>query len=323
VARNERVIRASADAVFEILADPRGYAYWVAGSREIRDADGSWPTPGSRFKHTVNVGPLQVRDETKVEEMRPGRFLQLKARVRPFGSARVKLALEDVEDGTRVTMIEDPADAASAFLFTPLMHLVTRWRNVRSLARLAELAEGRVPMPGEEPEASSRTPDGDGIVVNPLLYGRADRGRGAAATIARGVAAGLAGAAAMSVSTNAEMRLRGRPPSDAPIRAFGRLPGVHARGKRRRRRVLVGGHLATSLTVGAARGVLELAGARPRPAAAAVFALALVPEVVVVPALGAVRPPWRWSRAEMAVTLLHHGVYAAAVNGASRLLRAG
>jgi hypothetical protein len=125
----------------------------------------------------------------------------------------------------------------------------------------------------------------------------------------------------MSVSTTVEMRLRGRPPSDARARALGRLPGVNARGKRRRRRLLVGGHLATSLTLGAACGVLELAGVRPRPAAAAVFGLALVPEVVVVPALGAVQPPWRWSRAEVALTLLHHGVYATVVNGAYRLLR--
>ena len=51
------------------------------------------------------------------------------------------------------------------------------------------------------------------------------------------------------------------------------------------------------------------------------LALGLAPEVVVVPALGAAPPPWRWSRVDMAVSLLHHGVYAATVEGSGRLLR--
>ena len=62
----------------------------------------------------------------------------------------------------------------------------------------------------------------------------------------------------------------------------------------------------------------RLAGVRPPPAAAAMLALGLAPEVVVVPALGAAPPPWRWSRADVAVSLLHHGVYAAAVESSYR-----
>ncbi len=197
-------------------------------------------------------------------------------------------------------MIEDPADLPSAFVFQPLVHLITRWRNLWSLQRLAGLAEGRVPRPGEEAEAPSRTPDGDGSVVNPRLHGRGDRRRGAVPAIAGGLGAGL-GALAMTASTNAEMRLRGRPASDAPARALERLLRVSTRGKRRRRRLTLGGHLATSLALGAARGGLELAGVRPPPAAAAMLALGLAPEVVVVPALGAAPPPWRWSRAAVAV----------------------
>jgi hypothetical protein len=200
--------------------------------------------------------------------MRPGRFLQLKVRARPFGNARVKIELDDVDGGTRVTIIEDPADLPSAFVFQPLVHLITRWRNLWSLQRLAELAEGRVTRPGEEAEAPSRTADGDGSVVNPRLHGRGDGRRGAVSAIAGGLGAGLAGALAMSASTNAEMRLRGRPASDAPARTLGRLLHVSTRGKRRRRRLTLGGHLATSLALGAARGGLELAGmrrARPPP----------------------------------------------------------
>jgi hypothetical protein len=132
--------------------------------------------------------------------------------------------------------------------------------------------------------------------------------------IGRGLAAGFAGALAMSVSTNAEMRLRGRPPSDAPARALSRLLGVDARTRRRKTLLALGGHLGTSLALGATRGALAHAGVRPARAGGALLGLALLPEVLVVPALGAAPPPWRWSATDTAVSLLHHGVYAGTTN---------
>jgi uncharacterized protein YndB with AHSA1/START domain len=233
MARTERVIDVPPSAVFDVLADPRSYVYWVIGSREIRDADPAWPEPGSRFDHTVNIGPLRIRDHTKVEQVERDRFLQLKARARPFGTARIAIRLGEHGAGTRVTIVEDAADALTAFLFQPLVHFAVRRRNARALERLAELAEGRVRMPGEEPEAPSRRPGEPGAVINPKLHGRRAHD-GAAATIARGVLAGVAGALAMSLSTNAEMRLRGRPPSDVPARAIERVMGTRIRGRRRR-----------------------------------------------------------------------------------------
>jgi uncharacterized protein YndB with AHSA1/START domain len=167
MARNERIIKASPRDVFDVLSDPRGYAYWVVGSMEIRDADSSWPEKGSRLHHTVGVGRLRIKDHTTVEAVEDGRYLQLKAKTGPLGSARVKVSLEEAEGGTRVTMIEDPADKPTAFVFMPITHLLMRARNVRSLDRLAELAERRTPMPGDGPGASNRTPDGDGALENP------------------------------------------------------------------------------------------------------------------------------------------------------------
>ena len=158
-----------------MLADARGYAYWVIGSIEVREADSAWPQQGARFHHTVGMGPLRVQDHTAVEEVTPGQFLQLKTRARPLGNARVKLELEPANGGTRITMIEDPADKPTAFLFTPLTHLATRHRNARSLDRLAELAEGRRPMPGDEHGASQQSTDGDGSVENPEARRRRSR----------------------------------------------------------------------------------------------------------------------------------------------------
>ena len=167
MALTERLIDASPATVFGVLADPRSYAYWVIGSLEIREADCDWPQTGTRFHHTVGIGPLRVKDHTCVEDVRPGEFLQLKTRARPLGNARVKLQLEPAGRATRVTMTEDPADKPTALLFTPPTHALVHRRNVRSLGRLAELAEGRRPIPGDEPEADVSTPNGDGSVKNP------------------------------------------------------------------------------------------------------------------------------------------------------------
>jgi uncharacterized protein YndB with AHSA1/START domain len=142
VARTEKIIDADPAEVFSVLADPESYAYWVVGSKEIRDADSSWPREGSKFHHTVGFGPVSVKDYSQVEEVDPPGYLQLRVKARPLGTGRVKLTLVPLGGGrTHVTMVEDGADPATAFLFNPLTHLLVRGRNRKTLDRLAELAE--------------------------------------------------------------------------------------------------------------------------------------------------------------------------------------
>jgi uncharacterized protein YndB with AHSA1/START domain len=143
MARTVRRIATTPERIFDVLSDPQSYAYWVVGSKDIRDADPDWPSPGSRIHHSVGFGPLTVKDHTSVEEIARPRRLQLRAKARPLGTARVTLELVPEDGHTRVTMIEDAADPLTAFVFNPLTHLLVRGRNVKSLERLAELAEGR------------------------------------------------------------------------------------------------------------------------------------------------------------------------------------
>ena len=319
MARSERVIAASPEAVFSVLADPRGYAYWVIGSMKSGRQLGL-AACRQQVDHTVGIGPLRVKDHSVVD-VRPDRFLQLVAKARPLGKARVKLELEPAAGGTRITMIEDPADKLTAFVFQPLTHLFTRARNVRSLDRLAELAEGRRPIPGDEPGAPARSPDGPASVENPKVRERHAAWRGTARAARDGALAGLVGAAAMSVSTNAEMRLRRRPPSDAPAKALARVR-IKPRGRRRKQLLAAGGHVGTATSLGVARGLLDRLKPDSRTTGATLFALAVAPDAAVVPALGASRPPWKWTRAEAAVSVLHHAVFAAATNSAYSRLRA-
>ena len=137
-------INAPPEKVFEILSEPDNYAYWVVGSKEIRDADANWPAVGSKFHHTVGFGPISVKDHSVVEVSTSPNYLQLKVKARPLGTGRVKMRMDPVSGGkTHVTMIEDAADTLTAILFNPLTHLAVRGRNKESLARLAALAEGR------------------------------------------------------------------------------------------------------------------------------------------------------------------------------------
>lgn len=141
MARNETIIRTSPERVFEVLMDPDCYGEWVVGSKHIRGADPDWPAVGSRFHHTVGVGPLNLDDHTRVEAIDPPRLLKLRARARPLGTAMVTLELSPRNGDTHVTMIEDPGDRLTALIFNPLTHMLTRRRNDESLRRLAEIAE--------------------------------------------------------------------------------------------------------------------------------------------------------------------------------------
>lgn len=141
MARNSTHISAPPERVFAVLTKPGSYGHWVVGSKEIRGADPNWPHPGSRFHHTVGFGPFEVKDSTSVELYEPPRRLRLRAKARPLGTALVTLTLAPEDGGTRVTMVEDPADPLTALVFNPLTHLLVRGRNVESLRRLKEMAE--------------------------------------------------------------------------------------------------------------------------------------------------------------------------------------
>jgi len=149
VAVNHCDIAAPPERVFEILLDARYYGHWVVGARKIRGTDPDWPAVGSRFHHVVGVPPLVIRDHTSIEEIDPPRLLKLRAKARPLGTALIELRLEPNATGTRVRMSEEPGDFFSAFIFQPLTHLLVWRRNVTSLGRLKDIAEGRGPSPQE------------------------------------------------------------------------------------------------------------------------------------------------------------------------------
>jgi hypothetical protein len=111
----------------------------VVGAKEFRDADPEFPAIGSKFHHRVGIGPLTLADHTEVIDVNPPWRIELKAKARPLGAANVVLQAEPSGSGTRLTMIEDPADPITRMM--AVVHLVVRIRNARGLRRLKAIVE--------------------------------------------------------------------------------------------------------------------------------------------------------------------------------------
>jgi hypothetical protein len=132
-----------------------------------------------------------------------------------------------------------------------------------------------------------------------------------AIALGRGVVAGAAATAAMTISSTAEMKLRRRPPSAAPATVAAKLLRVKPQRDGAGRFATVA-HATTGVALGTVRGMLALIGLGDRPAAGAFFAVAWAPDLIAVPLAGAAPPPWRWGAGELAISGLHHVVYALA-----------
>jgi hypothetical protein len=142
-----------------------------------------------------------------------------------------------------------------------------------------------------------------------------------ACTVGKGLAAGLAGTAAMTVSSTIEMRRRGRAASTAPADASAKVLGIASfvdDAAKARFATLV--HWSYGTGWGVVRALLgELS---PSPAAATAAHLAAVwgSEAVMLPALEVAPPFFTWGASEVAIDVWHHAVYAAATGLAYELL---
>lgn len=135
--------------------------------------------------------------------------------------------------------------------------------------------------------------------------------------LGRGMVAGAVGTAAMTLSETLEMSVTGRDGSQVPGEVGAHL--VPGRDPRSRADVaLLNGpvHWAHGISMGALRGVLDLAGLRGPVASAAHFALLWGGDAALYRSLGVADVPWRWTAGELGTDMLHKGVYAV-VTGAT------
>jgi hypothetical protein len=146
--------------------------------------------------------------------------------------------------------------------------------------------------------------------------------RALALEIGRGLLSGLVGTAAMTVSSTVEMKLRGRPPSKAPVNAAKRVLGFEPRDQAAEQRLSTLVHWCYGTAWGLARAVVGCAGVRgPFVAPALHFAAVWGSELLALPALQVAPPVSRWPPAEIAIDVWHHAVYVCAADAAYRATR--
>jgi uncharacterized protein YndB with AHSA1/START domain len=127
------------EQVWAVLADARSYSLWVVGAKEIRAVEGPWPEPGSKFHHTLGMGPFTLQDNTKALITEEARHLAIEARARPLGKARVDFFLASEGRGTRVTIEERVVAPVVMRMLNPLWAPLIRRRNDETLRRLARV----------------------------------------------------------------------------------------------------------------------------------------------------------------------------------------
>jgi Polyketide cyclase / dehydrase and lipid transport len=143
MAQRSKIISASPDRVFAVLADGWSYASWVVGASHIRAVDEGWPAVGTRIHHQVGPWPLHLKDVTWVYAVVPGRMLEVHARAWPLGEARVRLDLEPVDAETRVTLAYDLIAGVGRLVPQPVQSVLLGPRSAEMLGRLDDIAVRR------------------------------------------------------------------------------------------------------------------------------------------------------------------------------------
>ena len=142
-----------------------------------------------------------------------------------------------------------------------------------------------------------------------------------ATAIGRGLVAGLAGTAAMTISSTVEARLRGRAFSTAPARATAKALGIREfDSDLARARWNDLSHWGYGTGWGILRGLLGVTGLSPRAATVTHGAAIYGAAQVTLPALDVVPPSIFWGAKEIAIDAFHHMVYASVTGAAHTAL---
>jgi hypothetical protein len=140
-------------------------------------------------------------------------------------------------------------------------------------------------------------------------------------TIGKGAVAGLAGTAAMTISSTVEAKLRGRAASTAPAQAAQKLLGIEKfESDRDKARFSDLVHWGYGTGWGIARAFFREFGLGPRLSTPAHFAALWGSALVMLPSLDVAPPVYLWEGEEVAIDVFHHLVYVTATAAAYELL---
>jgi hypothetical protein len=144
-----------------------------------------------------------------------------------------------------------------------------------------------------------------------------------AGAIGKGLLAGLAGTAAITLSQMIEMKITKRQPSDAPVKVASQVTGAAPADESQKEKLNNEIHYAYGTSWGIVRGLLGFAGLKGIPATLIHFGAIWATELVMLPKYDAAPPVNEQEPKSVAIDALHHAVYAVAAGLAYDALDAG
>jgi hypothetical protein len=142
-------------------------------------------------------------------------------------------------------------------------------------------------------------------------------------TVLQGMAAGLAGVAAMTAAEKLEQVITNRPNSYVPAHTLERLLGLPHRPDEERLWLNWAMHWGQGILLGAARGMMAERGIRGPVGSFIFMNMRLLNDQTLENATGVGAPPWTWPVDEQVLDLLHKGIYAFATGVVADRLIAG
>ncbi|WP_199501946.1 hypothetical protein [Mucilaginibacter conchicola] len=141
--------------------------------------------------------------------------------------------------------------------------------------------------------------------------------------IGKGLLAGLAATAAMTLSQSIEMKITKRESSDAPLKVAGDVSGVAPASPEEKPKLNQEIHWSYGTAWGVARGLIGLTGLKGLPATLLHFGAVWGTALVMLPKHDAAKPIDEQKPKDIAIDVLHHGVYALAAGLVYDALDAG
>jgi hypothetical protein len=133
---------------------------------------------------------------------------------------------------------------------------------------------------------------------------------GTGEVVVRGLLAGAAGVAVMTLAEKIEQAFTGRPNSYVPAHTLERLLGLPEKPDSERLPLNWAMHWGQGIVLGAVRAIMAQHGIRG-PAASFLFLnLRLLNDQTLENATGVGAPPWTWPIDEQVVDILHKAIYA-------------
>lgn len=133
-----------------------------------------------------------------------------------------------------------------------------------------------------------------------------------ALALGKGIIAGLAGTAAITLSQAIEMKLNKKKPSKAPADVASKVLDVEAKTEEDEEQFAQEVHWSYGTTWGIARGVLDLAGLTGPAATLLHWGAVWGTAMILLPSMDEAPPVDQWSASEIAKDGFHHLVYALA-----------